>query len=144
MKIGFGKLNAQARLPEIWSAGVALVTPIPLELQGGERVELRTGLSVRVPEGYVLSIRSLPSILVRKGLEVIPSLVVPEDEDELVLLLYNTGRSQVNLQPGMQVGMAILQTTADIEVEEFTPEKQKVGRPQRKTPKKDPFRFEVS
>jgi len=147
MKIGFGKLNAQARVPKYDRYGgiLEVVTPVPVELQPGERVDLKTGLSIRVPEGHILSIQSMPSLLVLKGLEVLgPIFVASENEDELKIPLHNVGKSQINLQPGDIVGVAILHSLVLTGIEEFTPEKQKVERPTRKSPKKDPFRFEVS
>lgn len=144
MKIGFGKINSHARLPEPGSI-MPLVTPVPLVLQAGERVDLGTGLCVRVPEGYILSIQSSPALLVHKGLEVLgPTFVVPGDEDELVIPLYNTGKSQLNLQPGMEVCTVMLHQSTSVEIEEFDVEKKKVGRAQVRPPKGDPFKFEVS
>ena len=145
MRIGFGKLNKHAIIPVGDTGIISIATPIPLELQVGERVDLKTGLVVQVPEGYILSIQSLPWLLIFKGLEVLgPPFVVPEDKDELNVALYNRGKSQINLQPGMQVGVAILQITETIEIEEFSPKEQKIVHPQDRPPKRDPFKFEVS
>jgi dUTPase len=146
MRIEFGKLNKLAVIPE-GQAVLPLVTPIPLELQAGERVDLKTGLSVRVPEGYILSIQSSPALLVHKGLEVLGlTYVAPEDEEELKIPLFNVGKSQLNLHPGMQVAVAILQIAEAIEIEEFSPEKPKALKRQPRTrgDKKDRFKFEVS
>jgi dUTPase len=146
MKIGFGKLNEQARVPKMQGGGLPLTTPSPLELQAGERVDLKTGLVVRVPEGYILSVQSTPSLLVHKGLEVLgPIFVAPGDEDELKIPLYNVGKSQLNLQPGDMVATGILLSTLSVETEEFNLEKKKATRqPTRKAGKGDPFKFEVT
>ena len=89
MRLGFGKINTHARVPESGTV-MSLVAPVPLVLQAGERLDLGTGLCVRVPEGYILSIQSSPALLVHKGLEVLgPTFVAPGDEDELVIPLYN-------------------------------------------------------
>jgi len=63
MRIGFGKINKHAVIPS-GNGVLPLVTPIPLELQAGERLDLKTGLVVQVPEGYILSIQSSPAVLV--------------------------------------------------------------------------------
>ncbi len=145
MKLGFGKLNKQARLPNKRGGFLDIVTPTPLELQTGERLDLKTGLLVHIPEGYILSIQSNPALLVHKGLEVIgPIFVAPEDEGELIIPLRNTGNSQLNLQPGMMVASALLQVLEPLEVEEFNPEIKKVGRPGTKHPRKDPFKFKTT
>jgi dUTPase len=145
MKVSFGKLNTHARVPKYHRGILEVTTPVPVEIQPGERVDLKTGLSVRVPEGHILSIQALPSLLVLKGLSILgPTFVAAGDEDELKIPLHNVGKSQINLQPGDIVGTAILHSLVLTGIEEFTPEKQKAGRLQRKTPKKDPFKFEVS
>ncbi len=144
MKLGFGKVNKHAVIPVGDTGVMALVTPVPLELQTGERLDLKTGLVVQVPEGYILSIQSSPSILVHKGLEVLgPTFVSSGDEEELKIPLLNVGKSQINLHPGAQVAVAILHIIEVVEVEEFIPQKQKAVRPKAKSPKGDPFKFEV-
>jgi len=144
MKISFGKINSHARIPEPGPI-MALVTPIPLVLQAGERVDLGTGLCVRVPEGYILSIQSSPALLVHKGLEVLgPIFVASGEEEELMIPLYNVGKAQLDLQPGMQICIAMLHQLESVEIEEFEVEKKKGGRMQVRPPKGDPFKFEVS
>jgi dUTPase len=145
MKIGFGKVNKLAVIPKESSGIIPIVTPIPLEIQAGERVDLKTGLMVRVPEGYILHIQSSPGVLVDKGLEVLgPTFVAPEDEGELKIPLLNVGRGQLNLHPGMQVAVAIPRSLEPVEIETFSPEEPKVLPRQPRRPKGDPFKFEVS
>jgi len=145
MKIGFGKVNKLAMIPEGTTGIIPIVTPTPLEIQMGERIDLKTGLVVHVPEGYILNIQSSPEVLVQKGLEVLgPTFVVPEDESELTVPLLNVGKGQLNLHPGMQVAVAILQSIEAVEIEAFSPQEQKVERLQKKRPKGDRFKFEVS
>ncbi len=149
MKLGFGKLNAHARIPDLSQEKrrgiIPIVTPVPLEIQAGEKVELKTGLLVRVPEGYILNIQSSPSLLVHKGLEVLgPIFMTSEDKEEIKIPLYNTSNGQINLQSGMLVATALLVNIENVEIQEFIPEKQKAGRIQSKPPKGDSFKFEVS
>lgn len=145
MKIGFGKVNKLATIPEERAGIIPIVTPTPLEIQAGERIDLKTGLVVRVPEGYILSIQSEPSILVHKGLEVLgPTFVAPEDESELIIPLLNVGKGQLNLHPGMQVAVAMLHMTEPVEIETFSPEEPKVLKRRPRRPRNDPFKFEVS
>ncbi len=145
MKIGFGKVNKLAVIPKESSGIIPIVTPIPLEIQAGERIDLKTGLVVRVPEGYILTVQSSPGVLVDKGLEVLgPTFVVPEDEGELKIPLLNVGKGQLNLHPGMQVAVAMLRITEPVEIETFSPEEPKGLKRQPRRPKGDPFKFEVS
>ncbi len=145
MKIGFGKVNKLAMIPEQRAGFIPIATPKPLEIQAGERIDLKTGLVVRVPEGCILSIQSEPSILVHKGLEVLgPIFVAPEDAAELIIPLLNVGQGQLNLHPGMQVAVAMLHITEPVEIETFRPEEPKVLKRQPKRPRSGPFKFEVS
>lgn len=145
MRIAFGKLNKKAVIPTGNAGVLPLVTPGPLELQSGERLDLKTGLTARVPEGYILSIQSSPALLTHKGLEVLgPTFITPEDEEEIKIPLYNVGKSQLNLQPGMQVAVAILHLTEEIEVIEFDPRDKQKEKPEPPRRRNDPFKFEVS
>ena len=145
MKIGFGKVNKLAMIPEENAGIIPIVTPTPLEIQAGERIDLKTGLVVRVPEGYILGIQSEPSILVHKGLEVLgPTFVAPEDEAELIIPLLNVGKGQLNLHSGMQVAVALLHVFEPVEIETFSPEEPKVLKRPPRRPRSDPFKFEVS
>ncbi len=145
MKIGFGKVNKLAKIPEEKAGIIPIVTPKPLEIQAGERIDLKTGLVVRVPEGCILSIQSEPSILVHKGLEVLgPIFVAPENESELIIPLLNVGKGQLNLHAGMQVAVAMLHITEPVEIETFSPEEPKVLKRQPRGPRGAPFKFEVS
>ncbi len=145
MKIGFGKVNKLARIPEENAGIIPIVTPTPLEIQTGERIDLKTGLVVCVPEGCILSIQSDPSILVHKGLEVLgPTFVAPASEAELIIPLLNVGKGQLNLHPGMQVAVAMLHVIEPVEIETFSPEEPKVLKRQLKRPRSGPFKFEVN
>ncbi len=145
MKIGFGKVNKFAMIPEEKAGIIPIVAPRSLEIQAGERIDLKTGLVVRVPEGCILSIQSEPSILVHKGLEVLgPIFVAPENESELIIPLLNVGKGQLNLHAGMQVAVAMLHITEPVEIETFSPEEPKVLKRQPRGPRSAPFKFEVS
>jgi dUTPase len=145
MKLGFGKLNKQAMLPQGSANALSVLTPVPLVLQSGERIDLKTGLVAQIPEEYVLVIQTSPSLLVHKGLEILgPVLIFPDNKEEIKIPLYNAGRSQIDLQPGMEVATALLFQPEPVQVEEFTPQKEKPGRPTSKSPKGDPFKFKVS
>jgi len=145
MKIGFGKVNKLAVIPGESDGIIPIVTPTPLEIQAGERIDLKTGLVVRVPEGYILIIQSSPGLLVDKGLEVLgPTIVAPDDDSQLIIPLFNVGKGQLNLHPGMQVAIAFLWSVEPVEIETFSPEEPKVLKRQPRRPKGDPFKFEVS
>ena len=147
MRLGFGKLNEQAMLPKksVHYNVLSIVTPVPIVIQPGERIDLKTGLVVQVPEEYVLVIQTTPSLLVHKGLEILgPVLVFPGDEEEIKIPLYNAGSSQIDLQPGMEVGTALLFQPESIQIEEFIPQKTKASRRVTKPPKGDSFKFKVS
>jgi len=145
MELGFGKIKSNATIPEENAGIVSLVTSAPLEIQAGEKIDLKTGLMVRVPEGYILSIQSSPTLLAVSGIEVLgPTFVASEDESEIKIPLHNTSNGQINLQPSTQVAVAFLVSLVPVEIEEFSPEKQKAGKGTPVKPKKDPFKFKVS
>ena len=145
MKLGFGKIKSNASIPGENAGIVSLVTSTPLEIQAGEKIDFKTGLMVRVPEGYILSIQSSPTLLAVSGIEVLgPTFVASEDESEIKIPLYNTSNGQINLHPGAQVAVALLIELEPVEIEEFSPEKQKAGRGTPVRPKKDPFKFKIS
>jgi dUTP pyrophosphatase len=148
MKLGFGKLKKEAKIPTYRYGTLDICTPHPLEIQSGESLNVKTGLAVKIPQGYRLDIMSVPSLVIHKGLGVLSGYLTlsSEFEEELIIPIHNSSNNQLNIQTGQLVAVAILEQIEVPEVEEFVPKKpgnsmtRKTGRG---TGQKPTFNFDV-
>lgn len=93
----------------------------PLDLAPGDIRVVPTGLSVAVPEGYEMQVRSR-SGLSTKGVVVAnaPGTVDAGYRGEVGVILTNIGRETVTLQPGDRIAQAVLAAVALLPVAEVT------------------------
>lgn len=121
-------------------------TPKPAVIQPAEILQIQTGIVMKVPPGYVVTLSTHPD-LSEKAAELFPGVTTVDSyapEAELKLAVRNSGRNQLNLMPGALVAVGYVSKIHEIEVGEFEPGI--IANPQMgksKPQKKNPFRFEV-
>lgn len=119
----------------------------PIIIQPSEIMKVQTGLSVRVPYGYVLNISTSSSLSTKAG-ELFPGLVAisaAEDEVELDLPIRNSGRNPLNIMVGQSLAVGYVVKTEMPEIKDFEPRDWKLvsnneSKPQKKNPN---FKFEI-
>ncbi len=102
------KIHKDAIIPEYKTPGACafdLHTIEAREIQPGEIVRLRTGLVIKVPEGYTLFLTSRSSLPVKFGLSVPHAVgIIDQDycgpEDELLIQVYNFTQKPVSVAKG--------------------------------------------
>lgn len=100
MELGFKTLNNSAVIPELENNILIFHSATPAVVQPTEIKRIRTGLVVKVEEGYNLQIVVHPD-LQEKDLSVFPGPLVIDSSfsGELLIPLQNNGRGQVNILP---------------------------------------------
>ena len=96
----FKKLDAAAVLPERGSAhaaGLDLYSIEPHRLLPKQRVLIRTGLAVAIPEGHYGRIAPRSGLATKKGIDVLAGVIDADYRGEIQCLLYNTGEETVEL-----------------------------------------------
>jgi len=125
---------------------VVFTIPKPTVIQPSEILQIQTGIVMKVPPGYVVTLSTHPA-LSEKAAELFPGVITVDSyapETELRLAIRNSGRSQLNLMPGFLFAVGYVSQIHNIEVGEFEPDA--IANPQKeksKPQKKNPFNFEV-
>src|ERR1700738_3794647 len=97
--LSFKKLDLRATLPTRGSraaAGLDLHSIEAVSLEPGQRVVVRTGLAVAIPEGFYGRLAPRSGLATKGGLDVLAGVVDADYRGEICCLLYNTGDETVD------------------------------------------------
>ncbi len=89
----------------------------------GERVSIRTGIAIEVPQGHAGLVLPRSGLALRHGIALVnaPGLIDPGYRGEVRVLLLNTDRSQpFALARGDRIAQLVLVPTAPVAVAEVT------------------------
>lgn len=108
----FKRLDERAVLPTRGSAaaaGLDLFSIEPVKLVAGERVLVRTGLAVAIPEGHYGRVAPRSGLATRHGLDVLAGVIDADYRGEILCLLINTGNETIELAAGSKICQLILE-----------------------------------
>lgn len=114
MTLRVRRLAEQARLPSrahLGDAGLDLYALEGAELGPGERVALRTGIAVEIPEGHAGLVLPRSGLAVRHGIALVnaPGLIDAGFRGEIQVLLLNTDRaSAFEIATGDRIAQLVL------------------------------------
>lgn len=119
----------------------------PIIVQPSEIMKVQTGLSVRVPFGYILNISTAPALAV-KAAELFPGLMAisaSENEVELALPVRNSSRNALNIMAGQTIALGHVVKIEEVSIKDFEPQDWKLvsnaeSKPQKKNPN---IKFEI-
>ena len=127
MKIEIKKLNDKAIIPNYQteeSAGFDLHSIDDYNINSGERVLIKTGLSMALPKGYELQIRPRSGLALKYGITVLntPGTIDSDYRGEIMILLFNTSKDNFKIASGDRIAQGVLKQVTQavlIEVEEL-------------------------
>jgi dUTP pyrophosphatase len=103
------------------SAGMDLCAAIeePVELAGGERALIPTGLAIALPAGYEAQIRPRSGLAVKNGVTVLntPGTIDADYRGEIKVVLVNLGKEPFTVERGMRVAQMVIARYEHIEWE---------------------------
>lgn len=108
-------LDDRATLPAYAHAGDAgadlyAALKSPIILYSMERKSIPTGLSMAIPDGYELQIRSRSGLALNAGVVVsnCPGCVDSSFRGEIKVILINLGDKPFTIEPGMRIAQAVI------------------------------------
>jgi len=127
LKIEIKKLNDKAIIPNYQteeSAGFDLHSIDDYNINSGERVLIKTGLSMALPKGYELQIRPRSGLALKYGITVLntPGTIDSDYRGEIMILLFNTSKDNFKIASGDRIAQGVLKQVTQaviIEVEEL-------------------------
>ncbi|MGJ6979048.1 dUTP diphosphatase [Aestuariimicrobium soli] len=114
-------------------AGMDLLTAVDVTLQPGERVLVRTGIALAIPEGWVGLVHPRSGLAARHGLTMVnaPGTIDAGFRGEIHLCLLNTDpREPIQLRRGDRAGQIIFQRVGIarlVEVDDLPPSERGAG-----------------
>lgn len=111
MQLQFRKINPDAKTPTPYNGGLGHeIYPLTsVSLHPNDRGLYLTGITVKVPDGFELQVRTNPDAAMHRGLVVAdsPSGVTGVHEREIYVILHNVG-DDMALYPFNDVPIALL------------------------------------
>lgn len=112
MELLVQKLHPDAKLPSFahdTDAGMDLYCFEQITVQSDERVQVRTGIAISVPEGYVGLIWDKSGVSHKRGLKTLGGVVDHGYTGEVYVGIYNTGKEPQTFEVGDKVAQILIQ-----------------------------------
>jgi dUTP pyrophosphatase len=124
-RVQIKKLRPDAIVPRYMTsraAGLDLCAAIdnPMEIRPGERVVIPTGLALALAEGYEGQVRPRSGLARDHGITVInsPGTIDGDYRGEVSILLINTGRETVTIEPRHRIAQLVIAPVVQAELVE--------------------------
>lgn len=127
VKLKWKKLNAEAQIPKVQSAGAACFDlsaslSEPLTLKKGKVVAVPTGLSVEIPLGFEMQIRARSGLAFKHGLTLVNGIGTIDSDyrGELKVLVTLLQDEELVIKNGDRIAQALIAPVLVVEHEEVT------------------------
>lgn len=126
MEVKVKKLNEEAKIPEYAYEDDAAFDLFAIEgvnIKPGERVQIKTGLAIQIPQGFVSLIWDKSGLSHKAGLKTLGGVIDSGFRGEWMIGLINLSNEDYKIEKGHKVAQAIIQkkeTVKFTEVEELS------------------------
>jgi dUTP pyrophosphatase len=110
--LSFKRLNPRATLPKRGSssaAGLDIYSIETISIAPKQRLMVRTGLAVAIPEGFYGRLAPRSGLATKQGLDVLAGVIDSDYRGEVCCLLYNTGDETVHLPEESKICQLIVE-----------------------------------
>ena len=110
--IKFLKLHADAKLPTRGSdkaAGLDLYSIETVTLGPGERIAVKTGLAVAIPEGFYGRVGPRSGLAIKHGIDTLAGIVDCDYRGQVLCALINLGQERVTLEKGERIAQLVIE-----------------------------------
>jgi len=123
IKLLVQRLSSEARLPEYeheGDAGLDLYAAEPCEIRPGQRMLVKTGVKVALPQGYEAQVRPKSGLALKHGLTVLntPGTVDAGYRGEIGVIVINHGEQPYQVEKGKKIAQLIIAKVEHAEVVE--------------------------
>lgn len=121
----FKKLDEKAQLPNYATpeaAGMDVRSIAAIDIGPGKWAKVATGLSVEIPQGWELQVRSRSGLAIKFGVTVLnaPGTIDSDYRGEIGVALINNGEQPFSIQPGDRIAQLVLSRAPQAVIEEAT------------------------
>lgn len=133
--VKFKKLDKRAMIPQYQTEGSAgfdihalndglIFGHANVDSSDDRRAIVSTGLSVEIPQGYELQIRSRSGLALKNGVTVLnsPGTIDSDYRGEIKIILINDGYEDLNIKAGDRIAQGVIAIVPKVIIEETTEE----------------------
>lgn len=130
MKVEFKRLHEDAILPKYAHPGDAAFDLHSCEdfvLEPKQRHLFKTGISIKLPRGYVSLIWDRSGLAYKQGLTVLGGVIDADYRGDYGVILYNTSDESYEIKKGDRIAQVLIQPVVSVdivEVEEFSEDRE--------------------
>ena len=121
MKLSVKKMDPEAKLPNrahADDAGLDLFAVEEYALAPGERQNVRTGIAMEIPTGYVGLIWDKSGVASKTGIKTMGGVVDASYRGEVQVIMVNLSDTPYRVEKGAKVAQMLIQKVELLEVEE--------------------------
>ncbi|MFA6315380.1 MAG: dUTP diphosphatase [Candidatus Paceibacterota bacterium] len=121
MNLKVKKLHQNAKIPSYAHQGDAGMDIFTLErtvLKLGERVAVKTGISMEIPDGYVGLVWDKSGIAIHEGLKIIGGVIDSGYRGEIMIGVINLSDREYTFEAGHKIAQMLIQKIESPEIEE--------------------------
>jgi dUTP pyrophosphatase len=121
MKILVKKLAIDAKVPSFalpGDVGMDLFSMEDVILKPGERISCKTGIAMKIPEGYAGLIWDKSGISHKNGIKTLGGVFDSNYTGEYIIGLINLGKEDFEIKKGQKIAQVLFQKVEIAEVEE--------------------------
>ncbi len=121
MQLKIKKINKDAVLPSRaheFDAGLDLFSVEDLDLLPGERKQIKTGIIMAIPEGYVGLIWDKSGLSFKYGLKVFGGVIDSGYRGEIMVVIANTSQNKYEIKKSQKIAQLLIQKVELVDVVE--------------------------
>ncbi len=125
IQVKFKKLSDFARTPQrmsVHASGYDIYSAIRenIVIPAGGRASVPTALAISLPQGYEAQIRPRSGLALKHGIGILnsPGTVDADYRGEILVILYNAGKEDFIVMPGMRIAQMVVMQIPEIELVE--------------------------
>ena len=121
MKLRIQRLNLDAKIPISpykGNAGMDVFSVEEVDIPAGEKIAVKTGLKLAIPEGYAGFVWDKSGLALKHHLKTMAGVIDSNYRGELMVVLTNLGKEPYHVEKGSKIAQLIITPVASPEIEE--------------------------
>ena len=121
MRLQIQRINPEAKIPVLaykGDAGMDIFAVEELEIPPGERVAVKTGLKLAIPEGYAGFVWDKSGLALKHHLKTMAGVIDSNYRGEFMVVLTNMGKEAYYVEKGSKIAQLVITPVASLEIVE--------------------------
>src|SRR3989338_10305539 len=121
MKLRIQRLNLDAKIPISpykGNAGMDVFSVEEVDIPAGEKIAVKTGLKLAIPEGYAGFVWDKSGLAVKHHLKTMAGVIDSNYRGELMVVLTNLGKEEYRAERGSKIAQLVIKPIETAEIEE--------------------------